>query len=166
MPWLPSSSNIAGFYERVGLADSLVASSTSHYFSIASSLAIDRELAYRLRVAILDAIDAECASSTSKAGGRRRVLGLFKRSSTPWAMIREEFFEETHKGRAVSSKSTVSSAYSLHRRRGKAASSSRERSHDTSKKDKGRRKRRKRASRTAAAYDLGYDIGGGEIIIE
>merc|ERR1711998_607541 len=38
LPWLPSTSNIAGFYTRVGLDETLVASSASHYFTLASNL--------------------------------------------------------------------------------------------------------------------------------
>ena len=165
LPWLPSTSNVAGFYERVGLDSSLVASSAPHYFSLASSLAVDRELAYSLRVAILDAIDAECTASSSEAGAGVGGLWSFLREvGAPWAMIRQEFQEQAHYRRAESPRSSPSSSL----RRRKTASSTQEgfQTSEASKKEGGRRKRRKRASRTAAVYDYEFHSEGGDIVTE
>lgn len=42
IPWIPSLSNIAGFYTRVGLSSFLVANSTNEYFELALKLLSDR----------------------------------------------------------------------------------------------------------------------------
>ena len=169
LPWLPSTSNVAGFYKRVGLEEALVASSASHYFSLASNLAADRELAYRLRVAILDAIDAESASSGGgPAGAAIGGLWSFLREvGTPWAMLRREFVQEASAGQGASSQSSAGTSSSSIRRRSKSSQET-EMEGGGSHSHKGRRKRRKRSSRTQAAYDFDYDLDseGGKIITE
>lgn len=60
LPWLPSTSTIAAFLDRHALSNWLVANSTGQYFQLAHDLLSNRELAYEVRVKILEAIDAQC----------------------------------------------------------------------------------------------------------
>jgi len=57
IPWNPVMSAIAGYYQRAGVANLLVANSTGDYFRIANTLVSDREASYLLRVRLLEAVD-------------------------------------------------------------------------------------------------------------
>jgi hypothetical protein len=57
LPWIPSTSGVAGYYRTVGLESFLVANSTATYFQLAQDILGDRELAYKLRIKLLDTID-------------------------------------------------------------------------------------------------------------
>lgn len=57
IPWNPSLSSLSGFYERIGLKNLLVANSTSNYAQIASVIAIDKEIAYDIRIKLLEIVD-------------------------------------------------------------------------------------------------------------
>ena len=57
IPWNPSVSSLSGFYERVGLKNLLVANSTSNYAHIASIIAMDKEIAYDVRIKLLEIVD-------------------------------------------------------------------------------------------------------------
>lgn len=48
IPWISSISNIAGFYQRVGLNHALVANSTADYFNLALKLLSDRYVPFHL----------------------------------------------------------------------------------------------------------------------
>ena len=58
IPWNPVMSSIAGYYQRAGVADLLIANSTADYFRIANTLVSDREASYLLRVRLLEAVDS------------------------------------------------------------------------------------------------------------
>jgi hypothetical protein len=106
LPWLASSSAVAGFYQRAGssgdglLEASLVADSLSSYYSLASRLAGDREHAYQLRVSILDAIDRD-TSNQNRRGSGAHIEGLWSflgEVGAPWASLREEYYQSSSGG--------------------------------------------------------------------
>jgi len=60
LPWVRSISNIAGFYlqsNNVNLSQHLIADNVTHYFTLATTLLLNREFAYDIRVQLLDAVD-------------------------------------------------------------------------------------------------------------
>jgi hypothetical protein len=57
IPWGPTITSVAGWYDQVGLSEQLVADNITMYSTLASRLASNRELAYDLRVRILEIVD-------------------------------------------------------------------------------------------------------------
>ena len=168
LPWLPSSSNVAGFYHRAGLNDALVASSASHYFALASKIATDREIAYRLRIAILDAIDAESGSVDGTGPHNDGLWRFLREVGTPWAEIRHEFLAREHTSGRGSIDASQRPSSSL-RRKSKGFHVEEEGSRGDKASARRRKKKRKRASRTHIATEYDFDTWGrseGNIITE
>lgn len=91
VPWKASVGVVEAFYRSAGrgLWAGLVAHNASHYHALATALLSDRELGYRFRIAILDAVDAGDGNTTrdGERAGRDAVLFL-QRLGAPWARLR------------------------------------------------------------------------------
>jgi hypothetical protein len=180
IPWVATGSAVAGFYQRcqgqegqggAQLARELVADSVSEYFTIASRLASDRELAYQLRVDILDAVDKEGRDDY----GRAQIHGLWdfvQRVGTPWAALRMEYHRQTG-ARSDGSASSSSSSSSSVRRRGRGGASDTsaggdEVSQEASSGSGGRRRRRRRSKVSSSPdfNDFFDDTEEGTILTE
>jgi hypothetical protein len=72
VPWLPSTSQVAAFYRRSGLAADLVANSTTHYAQLAIRLLSNREFSYELRVRLLEALDYDAGRADFVDADRSR----------------------------------------------------------------------------------------------
>lgn len=95
LPWIPSMSHVAAFYDRLGLANLLVANTTQDYFTLASNILSNREFAYEIRVKVLDAIEDSTSQenpSTTTTGHKcveDDFLGFVHRIGSPWAHDRQ-----------------------------------------------------------------------------
>jgi hypothetical protein len=89
LPWIPSMSHIAAFYDKLGLSELLVANTTQDYFTLASNILSNREFAYEIRVRVLDAIEESNASSVFSKCVEDDFMNFVYRIGAPWAHDRQ-----------------------------------------------------------------------------
>lgn len=91
--WKASVGVLEGFYRAAGrgLWAGLIAHNASHYHALATALLSDRERGYRLRIAILDAVDAGDGNSTREgARAGTDAVHFLQRIGAPWARLRQQ----------------------------------------------------------------------------
>lgn len=180
IPWKPSASTVAGFYERHGLSQ-LVANNLSEYYTIASTIANERELGYHLRITILDAIDRSLSGAkdinSRDSSAVSQVWSFIESVGVPWAAYRADFLNIS----APVKKSTVATenadstnsarSVGVRRRRGVREETA---TGDNNSRDNGggnekfsgmRRKRRRRSTSNNNPF-FDDEFEGGRIITE
>ena len=93
VPWRPTVSALTGFYASIGLTHELSATSMNDYLVLATRLAVDSDLRYRLRIKILEAVDYENddVEGEDVATFTDGLWNFVHRIATPWSVVRTEY---------------------------------------------------------------------------